>query len=234
MRLGPRILGLAWDQDGSEFGPGKGCRSSAVITIFRNARVFDGRSYQGDVGDVVIDDGVMVAGGGEQWVWGAMTVDAAGGLLSPGFVDAHVHAVGGGLDRLRWDLSEVDHVVALYVDAIAAHAAANPRSSWVLGGGWAMAAFPEVFEPPRCWIKFCPIGRSFVPNRDRHSAWVNSRHFRSGGVSRTMPDPDDGRIERDADANLTGIPHQGAMAQVRSGSVEGFALRREGPRRAPP
>ncbi len=33
-------------------------------------------------------------------------VDLAGGLLSPGFVDAHVHPIQGGLERMRCDLSE--------------------------------------------------------------------------------------------------------------------------------
>ena len=39
-------------------------------------------------------------------VAGATEVDLAGGLLLPGFVDAHVHPVQGGLERVRCDLSE--------------------------------------------------------------------------------------------------------------------------------
>ena len=37
---------------------------------------------------------------------GTEVVDLAGGMLLPGFVDAHVHPVQGGLERVRCDLSE--------------------------------------------------------------------------------------------------------------------------------
>jgi len=35
-------------------------------------------------------------------------VDLRGGLIAPGFVDAHVHTVQGGLERIRCDLSELN------------------------------------------------------------------------------------------------------------------------------
>ncbi len=38
---------------------------------------------------------------------GADVVDLDGGLLAPGFLDAHVHPVQGGLERIRCDLREL-------------------------------------------------------------------------------------------------------------------------------
>ena len=140
-------------------------------------------------------------------------VDLAGGLLSPGFVDAHVHPIQGGLERLRCDLSE-HSTREEYLDAIAAYAAANPDVAWILGGGWAMPAFPGG-NPTAADLDAVVPGRPvFLPNRDHHGAWVNSRALEIAGVDRETPDPPDGRIERDADGHPSGTLHEGATALV--------------------
>ena len=54
----------------------------------------------------------------------------------------------------------------------------------------------------------------FLPNRDGHGAWVNSAALALAGVTRDTPDPDDGRIERDADGAPTGTLHEGAQHLV--------------------
>ena len=38
----------------------------------------------------------------------------------------------------------------------------------------------------------------YLPNRDHHGAWVNSRALELAGITADTPDPADGRIERDA------------------------------------
>ena len=54
----------------------------------------------------------------------------------------------------------------------------------------------------------------FLPNRDHHGAWVNSRALEIAGITSETPDPPDGRIERDADGHPTGTLHEGATALV--------------------
>jgi hypothetical protein len=54
----------------------------------------------------------------------------------------------------------------------------------------------------------------FLPNRDHHSAWVNSRALEIAGITRDTLDPADGRVERDADGHPTGALHEGAMDLV--------------------
>jgi predicted amidohydrolase YtcJ len=54
----------------------------------------------------------------------------------------------------------------------------------------------------------------FLPNRDGHSAWVNSRALELAGITRDTPDPRDGRIERDAAGEPSGTLHEGAMSLV--------------------
>ena len=77
-----------------------------------NGSLFDGHRYAG-AGAVVVGDGrtgvaavATPADGRGPGRPGPRVVDLAGGLLAPGFVDAHVHPVQGGLERIRCDLSE--------------------------------------------------------------------------------------------------------------------------------
>lgn len=141
------------------------------------------------------------------------TVDVEGGLLLPGFVDAHVHPVPGGRDRLRCDLSEYD-TRADYLAAIAAYADAHPDDEWVTGAGWSMAAFPGG-TPLAADLDPVVGGRpAFLPNRDGHGAWVSTRTLELAGIDASTPDPADGRIERDVDGNPTGTLHEGAMSLV--------------------
>src|SRR3954470_23027 len=77
--------------------PAVDCYTSAMATtVFTNGAVFDGHRYAGP-GTVVVEDGrIRDVGGLDGLDRGARVVDLDGGLVAPGFVDAHVHAVQGG------------------------------------------------------------------------------------------------------------------------------------------
>jgi predicted amidohydrolase YtcJ len=165
-----------------------------------------------------ISGGVITALGGDDEIrdfTGPSTrvVDLRGRLAIPAFGDAHVHPVQGGLESLRCDLTGRKGRAA-YLDAIAAYSAAQPAGAWVLGGGWSMPAFPGG-TPTAADLDAVTGGRpAFLPNRDHHSAWVNSAALALADVTARTPDPADGRIERDAAGNPTGALHDGAMRLV--------------------
>lgn len=140
-------------------------------------------------------------------------VDLAGKLLVPGFQDAHVHPVSGGLELLRCDLND-GRTEADYVDIVARYATSHPDEEWILGGGWSMSVFPGGTPTAAALDPVTPNRPVFVTNRDGHGAWVNSEAMRRAGITRDTPDPADGRIERDADGNPTGTLHEGAMSLV--------------------
>ncbi|MFN8194823.1 MAG: amidohydrolase [Nocardioidaceae bacterium] len=190
-----------------------------MSTLFRGP-LFDGHRHRGR-GAVLVTDGRITrvateAGGGVAALeadlpGGTEVVDA--GLLAPGFVDAHVHPIQGGLERLRCDLSELA-TREDYLAAIAAYAAANPELPWILGGGWAMPAFPGGTPTAADLDSVVPDRPVFLPNRDHHGAWVNGRALEIAGIGAGTPDPPDGRIERDAGGRPTGTLHEGATALV--------------------
>jgi predicted amidohydrolase YtcJ len=185
--------------------------------VFTGGPVFTADTVRRQATGVAVKDGRIVAVGHDdvKELVGAGTevVDLGGRMLVPGFQDAHVHAVWGGLDIIRCDLS-AETTKAGYLARVAEYAAANPDKEWILGGGWTMSAFPG--GTPRAEDLDTAISDrpAFIPNRDGHGAWVNSRALQLAGIDKNTPDPADGRIERDPDGTPTGALHEGAMTLV--------------------
>nr|WP_225446933.1 amidohydrolase [Streptacidiphilus sp. PB12-B1b] len=167
---------------------------------------------------VAVRDGRIVAVGADHDVRhliGARTevVDLAGKLLLPGFQDAHVHPVLGGVTMRSCDLHHLETAQA-YQDAVAAYAAAEPDRAWITGGGWSMEAFPGGTPHRELLDAVVPDRPVALPNRDGHGVWANSRALEIAGITRDTPDPADGRIERDADGLPTGMLQEGAADLV--------------------
>jgi predicted amidohydrolase YtcJ len=189
--------------------------TSPGAVLFTNGSVFDGHRYIG-IGAVLVRKGRIVEvrrGGGSVEADGAEVVDLGGGLIAPGFVDAHTHAVQGGLERLRCDLSE-GSTRDDYLRTVNDYADTHPDADWILGGGWAMAGFPGGTPMAADLDRVVPDRPVFLPNRDHHGAWVNSRALDLAGITAATPDPAHGRFERDGDGVPTGMLHEGAMHAV--------------------
>ncbi len=145
---------------------------------------------------------------------GAEVLRLPGGLVLPGFQDAHVHPTLGGRERLRCDLRRGTGREG-YREVVAAYAASHPDEPWITGGGWWMDAFPGGTPRREDLDDLVPDRPVFLENRDGHGAWVNSRALELAAIDRRTPDPPDGRIERDpATGEPTGTLHEGAMDLV--------------------
>ena len=167
---------------------------------------------------LAVRDGLVWAVGSDEDVRalvgpGTRVVELGGRLALPAFGDAHVHAVAGGLESLRCNLVGL-RTRQESLAAVAAYCAGLADGAWVLGGGWTMAAFPGGL-PVAADLDPVTGGRpAFLPNRDHHSAWVNTAALDLAGVDAGTPDPPDGRIERDKAGRPTGALHDGAMRLV--------------------
>jgi predicted amidohydrolase YtcJ len=140
-------------------------------------------------------------------------VDLRGKALLPGFQDAHVHAVYGGVEMGECDLSGATDL-GEYRRRIAAYAQTHPGQAWITGAGWAMEAF-EGGQPTRALLdEIVPDRPVFLLNRDHHGAWANSRALELAGLTRETPDPADGRIEREPDGSPSGMLQEGATNLV--------------------
>lgn len=140
-------------------------------------------------------------------------VDLAGRLLLPGFQDAHVHAVMGGLELGQCDLTGTTDL-GEYRRRIVAYADAHPEVDWIVGSGWAMESFPGGVPTAALIDDLVPDRPVYLTNRDHHGAWVNRAALRRAGVDRDTPDPVDGLVNRDADGNPVGGLQEGAVSLV--------------------
>jgi predicted amidohydrolase YtcJ len=140
-------------------------------------------------------------------------VDLAGRLLLPGFQDAHVHPVPAGLELSQCDLTGT-RTAGETVAAVRAYAEAHPEREWILGGGWSMEAFDGGTPTKELLDVAVPDRPVYLPNRDHHGAWANSRALELAGIDRDTPDPADGRIERNAAGEPSGTLQEGAMQLV--------------------
>ncbi len=167
---------------------------------------------------LAVRDGRIVAVGTDSAVrphvgQNTRVIELRGRTLTPGFQDAHVHPVHGGLAMLRCDLHE-DAQSGPGLDKIEAYARSHPDEAWIRGGGWYMAAFEGGTPRREDLDRIIPDRPVFLTNRDGHGAWVNTRALELAGVTASTLDPSDGRIERDVDGNPSGTLHEGAMDLV--------------------
>jgi hypothetical protein len=139
--------------------------------------------------------------------------DLRGRMLLPGFQDAHVHPPSGGLEMLECNLNEA-YTREGYERIVADYASEHPDVEWIRGGGWSMDSFPGGTPTKEILDRIIPDRPVYLPNRDGHGAWVNSRALELAGITRETPDPPDGRIERDDAGEPSGTLHEGAMDLV--------------------
>jgi len=140
-------------------------------------------------------------------------VELHGETVLPGFQDAHIHPIEGGLLVDRCDLHALADADA-YLEAIRTYADAHPEREWVTGSGWSLPAFAGG-EPDRALLDRAVGGRpAMLESNDGHVAWVSTRGLELAGIEDATPDPPDGHIVRDASGAATGTLHDGAIYLV--------------------
>ena len=77
-----------------------------------------------------------------------------------------------------------------------------------------MSDFPGGIPDRADLDRVVPDRPVYLDSRDGHTAWVNSKALDLAGVTADTLDPDDGRIERDADGRPSGALQEGAADLV--------------------
>jgi predicted amidohydrolase YtcJ len=184
--------------------------------LFTNGPVFTADAARTTATAVAVKDGRILAVGHDlDELRGPDTevVDLAGKLLVPGFQDAHIHAVFGGVEMGECDLTGTNDLDE-YLRRIAVYAAAHPDHEWITGSGWSMESFPGGVPSAELLDRVVPDRPVYLTNRDHHGAWVNSVALARAGITRDTPDPADGVINRDPAGHPAGALQEGAMGLV--------------------
>ena len=116
-------------------------------------------------------------------------VDAHGGSVLPGFNDAHVHLMSGGLALADVEPARRDHARGHPVQRSKAFAAAHPERPWVRGRGWYYDPFPGGL-PTRQQLDAAVSDRpAYLVAYDGHTGWANTRALAAAGITRRTPSP---------------------------------------------
>src|SRR5579863_3740509 len=141
-------------------------------------------------------------------------IDARGKLLLPGFNDAHVHFVEGGLQLDSVQLNDATSTRE-FVRRVREQALKTPKGEWIKGGEWDETKWSPPDLPTKELIDpVTPDNPVFLDRYDGHGALANSVALRLAGVTAQTPDPPGGTIVRDAQGNPTGDLKDAAMDYV--------------------
>src|SRR5829696_1587131 len=191
-------------------------------TLYRNGRVH----APGNPSAVLVRDGEI------GWVGDAAaagpaehTVDLGGALLTPAFVDAHVHATSTGLAILGLDLTSTPSLSAAL--AAVERAARSSGGRPLLGHGWDETRWPERRPPTSAELDRASYGSVVYLSRvDVHSAVVSSALLAAAPQVRTMPGwAESGHVRRDAHHAARRVARD-AMTPVQRRDAQRATLRR--------
>ncbi|MFM7274834.1 MAG: amidohydrolase, partial [Gammaproteobacteria bacterium] len=145
---------------------------------------------------------------------GTRVVELDGRMLLPGFIDGHVHPGMAPNPRTALSLHGMVRREEIF-ERIRGWAAANPEAPWVLGDGWDEGAFLPSGKPTREMLDaLVPDRPALLYDNAGHGAWVNSRALALAGISAATPDPVNGRIQRDARGEPSGMLHEDSAMQL--------------------
>jgi predicted amidohydrolase YtcJ len=195
-------------------------QTHGVTLAIVNARVWTANPKQPWASAIAVsDDRIVAVGSGAEIsklvksAPGARVIDAKGGLVTPGFIDSHVHFIDGGFRLSSVQLRDA-RTPEEFVARIKAYAATVSPGTWITGGDWDHQQWGGEL-PRRDWIdSVTPNNPVWVSRLDGHMALANSAALAAARVTRATPDVDGGTIVRDASGEPTGIFKDNAESYV--------------------
>jgi hypothetical protein len=142
-------------------------------------------------------------------------IDAHGRLVLPGFVDCHVHFMGGSLDLAHVDLNGANTVAEIQ-KRVKTYAEAHPKEPWILGRGWQYPVFGPTALPHKKLLDEIITNRPvFLTAYDGHTTWANSKALELAGITSQTENPPNGIVVKDEKGEPTGALKERASSLVR-------------------
>lgn len=146
-------------------------------------------------------------------------VDLDGQMVTPGFMDGHLHAPGTWIDTLyNIDLSKYT-TNEEYLKTIKAFVEANPDQAYYEGTPFLLNAYQLTDGsnpgPQKADLDAISTDKPIIiHDASLHALWVNSAALALAGITKDTPDPQGGLIKRDANGEPTGMLNDSAAALV--------------------
>lgn len=160
---------------------------------------------------LLIRDGLIAALGSGAPPDAAERIDAGGRLVLPGFQDAHIHLLSGGLDLATAAQLYNAGTEAELLATVAAHAKARPDLPILIGAGWEPGLFGDHNLTAGLIDPVTGDRPAVLYDSSFHNACLNSAALALAGIDDATPDPPNGHIVRDARGRATGMLHEEAI-----------------------
>ncbi|MFK7936401.1 MAG: amidohydrolase [Saprospiraceae bacterium] len=186
--------------------------------IITNANIWTGQIDNPKATALAISADTIVAVGSDAEIGafeGANTqvIDLQGRMMTPGFIDSHVHLMTGGRSLLGVDLRDAA-TPQEFSQRIGNFAKTLPADEWILEGNWDHTLWGGEL-PQKKWIDSLTGDNPVLVMRlDWHMALANSAALAYAGIDKNTPEVEGGTIERDANGNPTGLLKDNAMNLV--------------------
>ncbi|HEV2763821.1 MAG TPA: amidohydrolase family protein, partial [Pyrinomonadaceae bacterium] len=192
-------------------------RARAVDLLLTGGKVYTGDPRRPLAQAVAVDDGRVYAVGTDAEVRARASavrvIDLRGRLVTPGFNDAHIHFLGGGLALMRVDLIG-SQTLEEAKRRVAARARELPPGTWIRGRGWDHTLWGGRWPTRQDLDEVAPNHPVILQRVDGHVTWVNTLALQKAGVTRDSQAPEGGEILREASGEPTGILKETAGALV--------------------
>ncbi len=195
-----------------------GAPEQKADTVLRHGRIYtmdaprswaESIAIQGERIHYIGDDPGVVEWIGPQ----TQVIELSGKFVLPSFIDSHVHPLSAGIDMGRLDFDAMTTKEQI-LKATADHAASHPDEKWILGSNWQLPVFPQA-NPKKEWLdEIVPERPVLMTSADGHSVWVNSKALELAGITKSTPDPEGGRIERNENGEPSGTLRESATDLV--------------------
>ncbi len=185
-----------------------------MSVVFANGRVYLGA---GRTAEALVAKRGRVAATGDLAVVRrehseARLIDLRGGLMLPGFTDAHCHFLWWAIQLSRLDLA-AERTLDAALAKIDAYARSLPDGAWILGGRFDKNLWGR--WPAREELDRVSHGHvAALRSKDGHSRWASSSALAIAHVTRETPTPAGGEIDRDARGEPTGILRENATRML--------------------
>ena len=201
-------LGLATEASLAQSVPTSSDASPDYVIL--NGRIFTSDSSQPSAEAFAVKNDRFIAVGSTAYIKGLASrgteiIDAEGMFIVPGFIDAHSHPSGAGVNELVQVNADRRSVVEIK-EAIAERARNTPRGQWVRAFKYDDTKLDEGRPINRFDLdEAAPENPVEVRHRGGHTGVYNSMALGLAGVNAETPDPPDGRFYRDENGVLTGL-----------------------------
>merc|ERR1711943_50908 len=139
-------------------------------------------------------------------------------MLTPGWIDTHVHGLLGGMDLLSVQLFDCDSF-QMMSDRVEAFIQTMAPGEWLVGSGWNQERFlgdDAGILPDRHLIdKVSPNNPVWLCRMDQHQCLANTIALQMANVDlRNPPEVAGGLFQMGDDGLVTGIVKDSAMAVI--------------------